>query len=270
MVSLNEKPEETGSVQKVAGTQTMLRGLNILECVASGITDVKSISKELNTPRSTIHRMLNSLVNEGYLHNVPYRGYSLGYKLILLGTRAREQRPLTALAQPYLEELATFTGDTAHLGIREGAEVFYLSKVSGGKGLEMRSRIGQRMPLASTGIGRALMLDLSSEEWRRFYDEAVQLRKGDTERPKLPPWQRYLKDMQNYAGQGWVMDMEENEIGIRCVGAPVRDVNGGIVAAISVASVIFYMPESRMLELGPKVQQTARQISMTLGAQSEV
>ncbi len=251
---------------KVTGTQTLLRGLTILECVARGITDAKGIAKALGTPRSTAHRMLNSLVNEGYLHNVPYHGYSLGYKLIQLGARAREQRPLAPLAQPYLDELATLTGDTVHLGTREGAEVFYLSKVSGGKGLEMRSRIGQKMPLASTGVGRALMLDMSPEEWRQYYDIAAVLRHNQTERPALVPWQDYLKTMQHYAAQGWVMDFEENEIGIRCVGAPVRDINGEVVAAISIASVIFYMPKERMLELGPKVRETALKISEALGA----
>lgn len=263
----DEKINENEGIPKALGTQTMLRGLRILECVAGGITDAKGIARKLGTPRSTVHRMLNSLVNEGYLHNVPYHGYSLGYKLILLGTRAREQRPLAALAQPYLEELAAYTGDTAHLGTREGTEVFYLSKVSGGKGLEMRSRIGQHMPLASTGVGKALMLGIPADQWRQFYDAAAALRKGDGERPKMSPWRQYLKAMQEYARQGWVMDMEENEIGIRCVGAPVYDVNGDVVAAISVASVIFYMPESRMLELGPKVLQTARHISAALGAE---
>ncbi len=257
---------DDGNTPKVAGTQTLIRGLTVLECVARGIADVKSISAELRAPRSTVHRLLASLVNEGYLHNVPYHGYTLGYKLITLGAKAREQRPLTALAQPFLEELAAFTGDTVHLGTREGAEVFYLSKVSGGKGLEMRSRIGQHMPIASTGVGKALMLGSPQAQWRSLYDEAAAMKKADRERPKMLPWPAYLERMQAYAARDWVMDLEENEIGIRCVGAPVRDVSGEVVAAISVASVIFHMSEERMLELGPRVHEMASRISRALGA----
>lgn len=266
---MSAPPNNTGNSEDtptVTGTQTLMRGLKILELVASGADDIKTISRTLDMPRSTTHRMLASLVREGYLHSIPYHGYSLGYKLIYLGSLAREQRPLLALAQPYLEELAEFTGDTVHLGMREGAEVLYLSKVSGGKGLEMRSRIGQRMPLASTGIGRALMFGLPEEEWHVYYDEAVAMCGNFPERPKLPLWPQYCEALQNYKAQGWVMDLEENEVGIRCVGAPILDVNNEVIAALSVASVIFYMPQERMLELGPKVRETAERISKALGA----
>jgi len=266
---LNESTD-TAASPKVTGAQTLSRGLALLECVAQGITDAKSIAKHLGTPRSTAHRMLNCLVSEGYLHHVPYQGYSLGYKLLYLGTRAREQRPLSALAQPYLEELATITGDTVHLGTLDGTKVFYLGKVSGGKGLEMRSSVGQHMPVASTGVGKALMLGLPQEQWRALYEEAAAHRKRTesegVKRPALIPWPEYLQTMLRYREQGWVMDLEENELGIRCVGAPIRDINGEVVAALSVASALFYMPEDRMLELGPRVSDTANRISEALGS----
>lgn len=264
--------DDVESSSKVTGAQTLSRGLALLECVAQGITDAKSIAEHLSTPRSTAHRILNCLVSEGYLHHVPYHGYSLGYKLIYLGTRAREQRPLSVLAQPYLEELATFTGDTVHLGTLDGNKVFYLGKVSGGKGLEMRSRIGQHVPVASTGVGKALMLGLPQEQWRSLYDQAVIFRNENAQdsdglnRPGLIPWPEYQKTMRHYFEKGWVMDLEENELGIRCVGAPIHDVNGEVVAAVSVASALFYMPEERMLALGPRVFDTANKISQALGA----
>lgn len=248
------------------GTQTLLRGLALLEHVAHGICDVKSLSEHLDMPRSTTHRVLSNLVAEGYLHHVPYQGYTLGYKLIYLGTRAREQRPLTQLARPFLEKLADFCGDTIHLGQIEGPHVLYLDKLSGQRGLEMRSRIGQRMPLASTGVGRALMLGMTEERWREVYDEAVLLReRTSSERPPLPAWPDYLAAMQDYRQRGWVMEFEENEVGIRCVGAPIRDINGEVVAAVSIASASFHMSETRMLELGPVVAETARSISVALG-----
>jgi len=248
------------------GTQTLLRGLNLLEHVAQGICDVKRLSERLGMPRSTTHRVLSNLVAEGYLHHVPYQGYTLGYKLIYLGTRAREQRPLTQLARPFLEKLADFCGDTIHLGQIEGPHVLYLDKLSGQRGLEMRSRIGQRMPLASTGVGRALMLGMTEERWQEVYDEAVLLRERTTgERPPLPVWSDYLAAMRDYRQRGWVMEFEENEIGIRCVGAPIRDVNGEVIAAVSIASASFHMSEERMLDLGPVVAATAQSISQALG-----
>lgn len=258
---------DTESVEKtpVAGTQTLLRGLLLLECVADGICDVKGIASRLGTPRSTTHRMLNSLVSEGYLHHIPYRGYLLGPKLIHLGMVALEQRPLVAIARPHLEALATLTGDTVHLGQVDGMQVLYLDKVPGKRGLEMRSQVGQRKPIASTGVGKALMLGIASSEWQALYDEAAadQIRSGMV--PMLPPWLAYRDAMLAYVKQGWVYDLEEHELGIRCVGSAVRDVSGKVVASVSVASAVPYMSEERMAHLGPVVLETAKSISRDLG-----
>ncbi|MDR1828046.1 MAG: IclR family transcriptional regulator [Methylobacteriaceae bacterium] len=254
-----------------SGAQTLLRGLTIIELVAAGVCDVKGLVREIGAPRSTIHRILSNLVNQGYLHTVPYHGYTLGHKLISLGVRAREQRPLIPLARPVIEELATSTGDTVHLGVRDGMEVLYLDKVSGGKGLEMRSRVGQKMPLASTGLGKALLLGMEPEEWKVRYDYALHMRETTrSDYPRLASWPVYRETMLGYRKRDWVMDLEENEIGIRCVGAPVRDSNGDIIAAISIASVMFYMSEQRMLELGPIIHDAARRISDVFGASQKL
>jgi DNA-binding IclR family transcriptional regulator len=265
-----ERPEK----QQGTGTQTLLRGLALLECVAEGIGDVKGIASRLGTPRSTTHRMLNSLVAERYLLHVPYKGYLLGPKLIQLGMKALEQRPLIALARPHIEALAMRTGDTVHLGVLEDGDVFYLDKIAGTRGLEMRSRVGRRMPLASTSLGKGLLLGLPRDKWRQYYERAIDsaVRMQDRpsqDRPPLAPWPEFERRMASYVDRGWSFDLEENEIGIRCVGAPVRDVRDQVVAAISVASAVPYMPDDRMAELGPVVRATAEAISKELGWKPE-
>lgn len=266
-------PGRTGAAPQDAsrgaggGAQTLLRGLTLLELVAEGVGDAKGLSERLGVPRSTIHRMLSNLVAAGYLHHVPHQGYTLGYQLIHLGARAREQRPLTRIARPVLEALAGTSGATVHLGQMDGPHVLYLDKLSGDTGLEMRSRIGQRMPLVSTGVGKALMLGLPEARWKDLYDEAMALKeRTGAEKPSLSPWPDYREAMRAYRRQGWVMECEENELGIHCVGAPVRDVTGAVVAAVSVAGVTFHMPRERMLVLGPAVAEAAGRISQALGA----
>ncbi|RTR22960.1 IclR family transcriptional regulator [Azospirillum griseum] len=269
----HDDADNTDAHAKPAGTQTLLRGLALLEWVAAGVTDVKGIAAKLGTPRSTTHRMLTSLVAEGYLHHIPHKGYRLGSKLIHLGQKALEQRPLVAIARPHLEALAARTGDTIHLGIAEGDEVFYLDKIAGTRGLEMRSRTGQRMPLASTGIGKALMLGLPVARWAGLHTQACPDKATDDAagpvRPSPPPWPEFAARMADYAAWGWAFDLEENELGIRCVAAPVRDAGGGVVAAISVASAAPYMPDARMRALGPQVRATADAISGALGWNAE-
>ncbi|HYI73567.1 MAG TPA: IclR family transcriptional regulator [Skermanella sp.] len=260
---------ERPAKQQGSGTQTLLRGLALLECVADGVGDVKGIAARLGTPRSTTHRMLNSLVAERYLLHVPYKGYLLGPKLIQLGMKALEQRPLIALAHPHIEALAKQTGDTVHLGVLEDGDVFYLDKIAGTRGLEMRSRVGRRMPLASTSLGKGLLVGLPRDQWRPYYDRATESAINFADRPPLAPWPEFERRMASYVEQGWSFDLEENEIGIRCVGAPVRDVRDQVVAAVSVASAVPYMPDERMAELGPIVRATAEAISRELGWKQE-
>lgn len=249
----------------VTGTHTLLRGLTLLECVANGTNSVKEISLRMGIPRSTVNRMLASLVIQGYLHRVPYKGYTLGSKLIYLGSIALEQRPLVALARPHLELLAAHTEDTVHLGVEDEDQVLYLDKIPSKRGLEMRSRIGLRKPIASTGVGKALLLGIHEERWLFFYKEAVADQKRLNMPHMLPPWKKYRQDLLDYVSQGWVYDIEEHEPGIRCVGAPVYDVLGKVVAAVSVASADHYMDFERMRALGPVVRETACAISRDLG-----
>ncbi len=248
-----------------AGTQTLLRGLAILEAAAAGVRDLRSFGAVLGTTRSTTHRLVSSLVQARYLRQVQ-GGYLLGPKLIELGTIALEQMPLTAVARTHLEALANATLDTIHLGVRDGDDVLYIDKIPGQRGLEMRSRVGHRMPLASTGIGKAMMLDLSPQSWRDLFEASRRTLAGVSFRPdhSLEP-ETFLKRMATYAAGGYTFDLEENEISIRCVAAPVRDASGAIVAALSVASTIPYMPLERMDELIPVVQREARAISQELG-----
>ena len=248
-----------------AGTQTLLRGLAIIEACANGSRDMRTFAAALGTARSTTHRLVSSLVQARYLRHGP-NGYLLGPKLIELGTIALEQMPLTAVARPHLERLSEATLDTIHLGVRDGDDVLYIDKIPGTRGLEMRSRVGHRMPLASTGIGKALMLDLSPQTWGSLFDSARRafesVRFENDSRPDKP---LFLQRMVRFSAGGYSFDLEENEASIRCVAAPIRDASGAIIAAVSVASTIPYMSLERMDELVPIVQREARAISEELG-----
>ena len=187
--------------------------------------------------------------------HVPTQGYQLGAKLIEFGARALESTSLYEIAQPVLQRLARYTLDTVHLGIVEGDEVLYLEKINSQRGLEMRSRPGHRMPLAITGIGKALILNRTEEEWRTLFKTC-----GDE--TKLGA---FIQNMRRYAASGFAFDLEENEPTIRCVAAPVYNARDEIVAAISVASTTTYMSLARLEELAPYVKSCAEEISAELG-----
>jgi DNA-binding IclR family transcriptional regulator len=122
------------------------------------------------------------------------------------------------------------------------------------------------MPLAFTGVGKALMLDQTEDRWHQLYQAALAWLARDPGGPRaVPPLALYLARLKEYAAVGAAYDLEENEIGIRCVAAPIRDAGGAIVAAISVASAAPYMPLERMPTLRSPVVAAAAAISKELG-----
>jgi DNA-binding IclR family transcriptional regulator len=235
----------------------------VIQAVSDGARDLRDICARIQVARSTTHRLASCLVQERYLRILPGYGYALGPRLIELGFQAREEIPLATLARPYLDELARISGDTIHLAVRDGVDALYLEKIPGKKGLEMRSRVGHRMPLAVTGVGKALLLDGDEAEW------LAMLRAGSPVSSQaagnVQPEDRFLARMRDYAQSGYAFDLEDNEPSIRCVAAPVRDAGRAIVAAVSVSSTIPYMPMERMREMIPVVQSVAQRISSELG-----
>lgn len=249
------------------GTQTLTRGLAVIQAVADGARDLKQISQMLGTTRSTTHRLANCLVQERYLRFTPNAGYVLGPKLIELGFQARDEVSLSVVARPYLEQLAEQSGDTIHLALQDADDVLYLDKIPGKKGLEMRSRVGHRMPIATTGVGKALMLGMREEEWKTLYQKrSTATGSYASGLLRKRSWTEFRDQMREYVKGGYAFDLEDNEPSIRCVAAPIYDASHVIVAAISVSSTLPYMPLKRMQSLIAVVQAAAAGISSELGA----
>lgn len=248
------------------GTQTLARGLAVIRAVADGARDLRSLVEHTGLGRSTTHRLVQLLVHEEFLRHVD-GGYTLGPALIELGFKALHGNPLPVVARPFLEDLSEQVHDTVHLGVVDGDSVLYLEKLPGTRGAEMRSRVGHRMPLTRTGVGMALLLD-SPERWEELYI-------ADEDRVTVPTVVRrgelaercaeFCTRMQTYAKSGSAMDLEDNEPGIRCVAAPVRDASKAIVGAISVSATRPYMPAARMRGLVPVVRRSAARISSAMG-----
>src|ERR1700712_708107 len=154
----------------LAGSQTLVRGLDVLDAVAMGVSNLNALAETLNLNRSTTHRLAATLVEQRYLSFMPRVGYALGPKLLELGYKARAQMNFPRVARDHIEALARETGDTVHLGILDDTRALYLDKIPGSRRVEIRSGIGDRHPLRSTGLGKALILDLGEARWRELYE----------------------------------------------------------------------------------------------------
>ncbi len=244
----------------LAGAQTLVRGLEVLSAVANGSRSLPDLSQALGLTRSTTHRLATNLVDQRFLNFTPRVGYSLGPKLLELGHLASRQMSLPRIAHDYLVQLSQDTGDTVHLGILDAGMALYLDKISGSRRIEISSRIGERQPLRSTGLGKALLLDETEAVLRETYAR------------EAAAWPQYsvnesiwLERMRHYQQAGYALDLEENEDRIRCVAAPIRDAGNRIIGSISVSSAAQYMDDARMKALTSQVLDTVHAISSEFG-----
>jgi DNA-binding IclR family transcriptional regulator len=248
--------------QKAPRSQTLLRGLDILDAVADKPRTIQEIAASTGLTYSTVHRIVSVLLERRFLKADNAREFGLGPRLIELGFSAYSRIDLVQVARPFLEELSRLTRDTVHLAQREGWEVAYLDKLRGSRPVEISSRIGGRKPVISTGVGKALMLDQPETVLSELYRRDHQLLPGNMTEAD------WLVQMSNYRSGGYAYDLGEDQPSIRCVAAPLRDATGRVVAAISVSSTLEFMPPSRMRDLVPEVQRVARAISSELGART--
>ncbi|MBB4659575.1 IclR family transcriptional regulator [Parvularcula dongshanensis] len=253
----NTPKNSTRDEKGVAGAQTLFRGLDVMDLVQDGPMTLNELSEQLGLTRSTAHRLATALTERRFLSFKPREGYSLGPRILELGHCARQQVQLTRTARPFLDDLARATSDIVHLGVLFQDEVLYLDKIPGRRRILISSHVGERQPVATTGLGKALILDETEERWRQLF-------RLNAYKPSssLPVW---LDRMRAYVAGGYALDLEENEDRVRCVSAPIRDVEGSIVAAVSVSSAAQYMDDERMGELIPLVKETTYAISRELG-----
>ena len=246
-------------IASARGAQTLLRGLNVIEAVADGEASLGRLAERLELNRSTVHRLASALVERRYLSVSREAGYTLGPKLLELGFRAQREVDLVQVARSHIVALALLTEDTVHLGVLDRDTALYLDKIAGRRRVNLRSEVGERQPLTSTGLGKALMLDLPPLYWaQRFKAEQGMA----AYRARFAPWNRR---MARYVAAGRAFYLEENEDQVRCVAAPLRGAGGRVVGAISVASAAQYMDRARMDRLGDVVRDCASTISRELG-----
>ncbi len=249
--------------------QTIERVSQILELVARssrGIS-IREASGKLNLPKGTVHRLLSSLAYFGYIkQDSETKNYLLGLKILELGNLIINQLDLRKIAEPLLRDLAEYTKETVHMVIIDNNEVVYIDKVEtelNTGGLKMASMVGSRIPAHTCAVGKILLSFFSEEELDRLVEE-----KGLPQRtPNTITDPAALKEhLELVRNQGYAVDNEENENGIRCVAAPIFNEKGKAVSAISISGPAFRVTKKVIHEsLKMEVMRTALEISKRLG-----
>jgi DNA-binding IclR family transcriptional regulator len=215
-------------------------------------------------PRATAFRLLSTLDAYGFVTKVGGE-YQLGVKCFMLGNIVAADLDLKEVAQPHLVALRDTTRETTHLAILDHWQVVYLERLPSPHPVGfMRSRVGAILPAFCTALGKTLLSSLPEEEVAAW--AASQKFPSLTPRTITSP-KRLLKELGVTRQRGYALDEEEHEMGVRCVAAPIRNHQGHVIAAISVAGPTDRMP--RTLAGSPvatAVVAAAHAISVDLGA----
>lgn len=249
--------------------QTIERATKILDLVSQSSqgVSIRDLSDELKLPKGTVHRLLLSLAYFGYIkQDIKTKKYLLGLKLLELGNLIINQLDLRKLAEPLLKELVESTRETVHMVIIDNNEVVYIDKIETEQstgGLKMSSMVGARNPAHSSAVGKVLLSYYLEEEIDNFVKE-----KGlppKTLRTITDPLQ--LKEqLITIRNQGYAIDDEENEAGIRCVAAPIFNDKGKAISAISLSGPAFRVTKKLIQDsLKKEIIKTASEISKRLG-----
>jgi len=226
---LNSKPANL--VQAIERAAALL---DILGRHSHGIS-LRELSAQADIPKGTTHRLLGSLAFFGYVQQDPKtRNYSLGFKLLELSNRVLHQLDFREQARPLLMELAEKTSETVHLVVMDKFEILYVDKLEplDLSGLRMASRIGSRTSAHSSAVGKVLLSVLPEHGLEEFIRKAGLPRK--TANTITDPGQ-LKQHLQTVRSQGYAIDDEENETGVRCVAAPIRNQSGRVIAAASIS-----------------------------------
>jgi IclR family transcriptional regulator, acetate operon repressor len=252
---------ETTLLNKTVGTrrprspeavQSLERALGVLEIMAQvgGEIGVSELSRTAGLPMPTTHRLIGTLVQRGYVRQLPSRRYALGPRLMFLGDVASQMLRVWAL--PFLEDLANSIGESANLAVLERDEVVYIAQVASKHKMRMFTEVGGRFRPHATGVGKALLSRLSD-------DEVVALL-SRTGMPAMTPntitdTSTFIEHLWLIREKGYAVDNEEQEVGVRCVAVALQASPTG--GAMSISG-----PTSRVSEESvPRIARTLKRVA---------
>jgi DNA-binding IclR family transcriptional regulator len=252
----------TPAAYRIQILDRMFEMLDLLNREQSGL-GLMEMSRRLGLHKSTAHRLMMVLESRGFIERESrYGKYRLGPRLMELGLTVLSRTNVDETARPQLRQLAQLTGETAHLGILMDGDVLSIVNIEGNQTVRTPSTVGSRTPAHCTSLGKAI-LSFSSEE---FVESFIKKHKFESYTPNtITSVSGFREELCQIRKQGYAVDNEEREIGLRCIGAPVRDYSGEVYGAIGVAAPAFRVTPESLPRLAQLIKSAAARISESLG-----
>jgi DNA-binding IclR family transcriptional regulator len=232
--------------------QSVDRAFSLIEHLADGggSLTLSELATRSGLPMPTIHRLLRSLVNQGYVRQEPSRRYAIGPRMIRLGEAA--SRMLGAWAKPRLATLVSQFGETTNMAMLDGESAVYVAQVPSEQSMRMFTEVGRTVMLHSTGVGKAILSMLPDDEI-----VAIMKRTGMPARTEhtITSTAPLLEEVGRIREAGYSIDDGEQELGVRCVAVPISGLP--FKAAISVSGPSSRVTVEQIPLMAPVMQATA-------------
>lgn len=225
----------------------------------AGASPLADVAEHLELNKSTTHRVLASLQFMGYVRQDAATGrYEDTFRLVDLAEKVTAKADVIRTVRPVLEQLMMKTGETIHFVRLEDADIVYIDKVESDRNnVRMVSRIGSRIPFYRSAVGKALAAEMTADEVRRLWDQCTIERKTPYTITNFEDFQESLEEIRR---KGYALDNEENETGVRCIGASLS-ISDRPEYAFSISVPITRMDNDRIRDLSGDVLRARETIN---------
>jgi IclR family KDG regulon transcriptional repressor len=249
---------------KPTGTAAFSKFVAVLQRIADAPVppSIPELAVDTNYPRPTVYRIVGALIAEGLVIESPRGGYSLGPRLLSLASRSWERSDLRVAASGQLQALRDTTQETVHLAVRSGSEMVYIEKLESPHAVRMASRIGTRVTLYSSSVGKAYLSSLTRANrdallgtlhFKRFTRNTI------VDRAALDA------ELDATQARGYAEDCEENEEQIFCYGSAILGVNGEPLACVSISIPLYRKSATPIDTYVAPLQEACRSIAEGIG-----
>ncbi|MFE3323687.1 IclR family transcriptional regulator [Streptomyces sp. NPDC059176] len=262
MSNYGTENETTGP--QPGGVQSVDRAISVLEILAQhGEAGVSDVAAEIDVHKSTAFRLLGALEARGLVEQAGERGkYRLGFGIVRLAGAVTGRIDITQQGRPVCERLAGEIGETVNIAVMQEQYAINLFQVRGPAAVAAHNWVGQLTPLHATSSGKILLAHLPAKERAEVLTHAGMKKvtpRTITAKTKLE------KSLTEARERGYARTLEEFEIGLHAMAAPIRSRDGDVIAALSASGPSYRLTEERMGEVAPVLIAGAEEISHRMG-----
>ncbi len=239
------------------------KGIRILELLAEhGELSVSEAARLMDTNRAGSHRFISTLKDLGYVEKNSSNKYQPTLKVMSLATKVANRFEIRRVAKPYMHRLSMMSKETINLGLFKNREIVHIDKIDSLEVLRMDSALGDKAPAYCTGLGKAILAFLPEHELTHYLD--------NTELVSLAPntitgREEFLAELERIRKNGYAVDDEELNIGLRCIAAPIFDHNAYPAYAISISGPAMRVTHRTLEEAKDTLLTASAELSKIMG-----